>query len=723
MTQPASRDLVLVGGGHSHALAVRMLAMKPVPDTRITLVSPESLTPYSGMLPGWVAGHYTVEDSHIDLARLCQWAGVRFIRDRVTHIDPDRKILTLAAGPTLDYDFASLDLGATPDLDSVPGAREHAVPVKPVSSFRERWNHLLNQLEPGRRARIAVVGAGAGGTEMVLAVAHALKRRGLDGELHLVDADQLLPGYPERARRFIRERLTANGIELHEHSPVSRVSENQLQIDGSAAEFDFLLWCTGATGPAWLRDSPPATTEQGLVRVDEHLRSVSHRELFAAGDCAWLDEHELPRSGVHAVRQGPVLAHNLRKACQDQPLRAYRPQKKTLSLLSAGAPEATGNRGTQWLAGRALWRFKDRIDRRFMTRFSDLPERRMPAPPDEDPHCAGCGSKVGAEALRSALDALRPVENPDVLAGLDAGEDAAISRWPADRLLVQTQDHFPAFIDEPWLFGRIAALHALSDAWAMNAEPHSAVATVTVPRHHPRLQGRDLSRLMAGAVAELNQAGCTLTGGHSLEGLEMAAGFTINAGGNPDTLLRKGGARPGDALILTKPLGTGLILAGLMRHRSKGPWLDAALETMLAGNGPAAAILAQHGATACTDITGFGLLGHLHELCEAGEVGATVRAGQVPVLPGAMALAAEGLASTLAPANRGVLAHCRYESHLENHPQLTLLTDPQTNGGLLAAVPGESAAMCLTALSQSAINATVIGEIHRADGATIRLDA
>lgn len=723
MTQPASRDLVLVGGGHSHAIAVRMLAMKPVPDTRITLVSPESLTPYSGMLPGWVAGHYSVEDSHIDLARLCQWAGVRFIRDRVTHIDPDRKTLTLADSPALAYDLASLDLGATPDLDSVPGAREHAVPVKPVSSFHARWNHLLDQLKPGRRARIAVVGAGAGGTEMVLAVAHALQRRGLDGKLHLVDAGALLPGYPERARRFIRWRLAANGIELHEQSPVSRVSESQLHIDTNVLSFDFLLWCTGATGPAWLRDSGPATTEQGLVRVDEHLRSVSHPELFAAGDCAWLDPHDLPRSGVHAVRQGPVLAHNLGADCRNKPLRPYRPQKKTLSLLSAGAPEATGNRGTQWLAGQALWRFKDRIDRRFMERFRDLPERRMPAPPDEDPHCAGCGSKVGAEALRSALGSLQPVENPDVLAGLDAGEDAAISRWPAERLMVQTQDHFPAFIDEPWLFGRIAALHALSDAWAMNAEPHSAVATVTVPRHHPRLQGRDLSRLMAGAVEELNHSGCTLTGGHSLEGPEMAAGFTINAAGNPDTLLRKGGARPGDALILTKPLGTGLILAGLMRHRSKGPWLDAALETMLAGNGPAAAILAQHGATACTDITGFGLLGHLHELCEAGDVGATIQAGQVPVLPGATALAAEGLASTLAPANQAVLAHCHYDAHMENHPQLTLLTDPQTSGGLLAAVPEENTETCLTALSQMDINGIVIGHIRTAEGAPIRIDA
>ncbi len=721
MTLPASRDLMLVGGGHSHAIAIRMLAMKPVPDTRITLISPDTLTPYSGMLPGWVAGHYSVEDSHIDLARLCQWADVRLIRDRVTHIDPDNKTLTLAQNPALDYDLASLDLGATPDLDTVPGARTHAVPVKPVSSFRERWNQLLDQLRPGQHARIAVVGAGAGGTEMVLAVAFALQRRGLDAELHLVDGGTLLAGYPKRARRFMRARLAAHNIQLHEHSRVANVSAGQLQTEASSLAFDFLLWCTGATGPDWMHATTLATSRTGLVRVDPQMRSISHDSVFAAGDCAWLDQHDLPRSGVHAVRQGPVMAHNLRAACQGKRLSAYQPQKHTLSLLSAGAPVATGNRGTHWLPAGALWRFKDRIDRRFMERFRDLPERKMTAPPEDEPYCAGCGSKVGAAALRTALGSLKPVENPDVIAGLEAGEDAALSHWPEHRLLVQTQDHFPAFIDEPWLFGRIAALHALSDAWAMNAAPHSAAATATVARHHPRLQGRDLARLMAGAVAELNRAGCTLTGGHSLEGPEMAAGFTINAAAREADLLQKAGARPGDRLVLTKPVGTGLILAGLMRHRSKGPWLDAALEAMLTANGAAAASLVEHGATACTDITGFGLIGHLRELCRASGVNAELDTGRVPVLDGATALAAAGLASTLAPANQAELAHCRYDRHLEAHPLLTVLTDPQTNGGLLATLPADNVGSWLENCRPSGNNGHVIGRISEAGDAIITL--
>ena len=170
-----TRDLVLVGGGHAHALVLRMLAMDPVPGARLTLVSPASHTPYSGMLPGLVAGHYRFEDTHIDLARLCQWAGVRFLRDTVTALDPARRELHFAQRPPLGYDLLSLDIGSQPTLDVVPGAREYAVPVKPVAEFWQRWQAGLGT-HGGQR--IAIVGGGAGGLELALAMAHALAGSG-----------------------------------------------------------------------------------------------------------------------------------------------------------------------------------------------------------------------------------------------------------------------------------------------------------------------------------------------------------------------------------------------------------------------------------------------------------------------------------------------------------------------------------------------------------------
>lgn len=716
----ALHDLVLVGGGHSHALCLRRLGMAPPPRARITLISPESLTPYSGMLPGLVAGHYSVADTHIDLVRLCQWADVRLIRDRVIGLDADRRMLHLADGEPVGYDWLSLDVGSTPDLDSVPGAREHAVPVKPVSVFRHRWDLLVEQLRERREpARVLVVGGGAGGTEMVLAVAHALHRHGLTATLELVTNGPLLPDYPERLRRTMEQALTRYGIRLRSHWPVHRVEADALLGPAEASlEYDFLLWCTGARGAPWLADSALETTNQDMVRVDVRLRSSSHDNVFAAGDCAWLESRSLPRAGVHAVRQGPVLAANLDAAIRNRPLRSYRPQRRFLSLLSAGGRYAAGSRGGITVRGAWVWRWKNRIDRRFMEQFQQLPDMAMNAgrePADSTMRCAGCGAKVGPEALREALEGLSTPVQPEVLADFRAGEDAAVLRWPAQQLLVQSLDHFPAFIDDPFLFGRIAVLHALSDLHAMHARPHSALATVTVAWNHPRLQGRDLRRLMAGAVRELDRAGCTLLGGHSLEGPQMAAGFTVNGTMSPDGGFRKGGARPGDRLLVTGRLGTGIALAGLMHGRTRGPWLDAALEQMLESNATAADILADHGVSGCTDITGFGLLGHLLEILDASAVTAQLNLDALPVLEGALRLVNEGIHSTLRPANDAALTRCAIPEHRRDHPLLAVLTDPQTSAGLLAAVPAERAGACLEALEQAGYSATDIGEC-RASG-------
>ena len=509
---PAKQDLVLVGGGHSHALALRMLAMRPLPDTRITLVSPESLAPYSGMLPGLIAGHYRIEDTHVDLPRLCQWAGARFIRARVTGLDTRLNRLTLDDGSTLDYDWLSLDIGSTPALDDVPGAREHAIAVKPVSSLRQRWQQTLDNW-PGREhpVRVTVVGGGAGGTEMTLAIHTALARRGLQAKISLLCAAALLAGYPAALRAAMRRRLNDAGVDVQEHSRVSQVSAGQL-LTASAQPFDLLFWCTGAVGAHWLSDSGLALNERHFIRIDHHLRAVGHANIFAAGDCAVIDAQPLPRAGVYAVRQAKTLAANLHRAIAGQPLQRWRPQKKFLSLLAAGGRDAAGSRGALTVQGAWVWRWKDRIDRRFMRLFEQLPRRAaMPIPAADDiPRCAGCGAKVGSDALQQALGGLRPLQHDDILAGMDAREDASIVRWQSGQLLVQSQDYFPAFIDEPALFGRISVLHSLSDLYAMNATPHSALATVSLPVNHQVLQGRDLKRLMSAAVDELNRAGCAL---------------------------------------------------------------------------------------------------------------------------------------------------------------------------------------------------------------------
>ncbi len=713
LTPSATQDLIMVGGGHSHALALRMLAMKPVPGLRPTLVSPDSLSAYSGMLPGLVAGHYRLEETHIDLRRLCQAVGARFIRARVERLNPQQRRLDLDDGTHLEYDLVSLDVGATPDTASVPGAAGHAVAVKPVADFHRRWRALRETLALREApAAITVVGGGAGGTEMALAVAHALGER---ARVSLATAGELLPGFPAGVRRHLTRRLARRGVALHDHTPVRRVEADRSHTDHGELRHDFLLWCTGAQAAPWLAESGLPCDEQGFLRVNEALHSPADARVFAAGDCAAFPGG-LPKAGVYAVRQAKTLARNLAAAAQGQPLESYRPQRRFLSLLSAGGRDAVGSRGAgPALAGGWVWRWKDHLDRAFMDKFDrQLPRMDAGAragASDQALHCAGCGAKVGAQSLSDALAALDPVIREGIEAGVDHADDAAVIRWPGEQRLVQSLDYFPAFLDEPYVFGRIAALHSLSDLFAMNAAPHSALATVCLPRHHQRLQGRDLQRLMAGALKELNAARCTLVGGHTIEGPQMAAGFTVNGAAPPQDLWHKSGARPGDVLILTKPLGTGIQLAGMMRDLSRGPWLDAALDSMLLSNGPARDALAPLRPNACTDITGFGLLGHLLELCEQSGLDARLDLDRLALLPGTEELVARGVASTLKPANDQVLTRCAHHGIADHDPRLVAATDPQTSGGLLFSVAPEVRDAALAALRDAGVNASAIGEM------------
>ncbi len=735
---PIVKDVVLIGAGHAHVGVLRMFGMAPEPGVRLTLITREVHTPYSGMLPGMIAGHYSADDAHIDTGPLCRFAGARLYQSTVHGLDLAGGRVLCDNRPPVPFDVLSINIGSTPGMQHVPGVAAHAVPVKPVDGFLARFEAARARILAAHgRSRIGVVGAGPGGVELLLAMQHRLLRdvraaghdpAGLSFTI-VTPSAEVLPAMPAGVRRRFTEILRARDITIRSNCKVTAVEAGAAILnDAERIGLDEIFWTTRAEAASWVRDTGLAVDGRGFIRVSDTLQSISHPSVFAAGDVATIEGYDLPKSGVYAVRSAPTLATNIRNLMTQTPLRRHRPQKDALYLISTGDENAVGTRNGLAFAGRWVWRWKDWIDRRFMHKFNDLPEMATAADGPQvrvaeaaamteisamAMRCGGCGAKVGATVLSRALGSIEPLQRDDVVLGLDAPDDAAVVDVGGTRLAVHSVDYFRAIIDDPYLFGKIAVNHALGDIFAMGAEPQTALAIATVPYGIEAKVEADLSAMMAGANAMLREAGCALVGGHTSEGAELSLGFAVNGLIARDRVLRKGGLVPGDVLILTKPLGTGTLLAADMRGKAKARWVMGAITHMITSNRVGARILVDHGAHAATDVTGFGLLGHLVEMVRASNVDAYLVLPDVPLLDGVAETIGMGIFSSLQPQNVRLRRAIRNIDAAGTHPLYPALFDPQTAGGVLAAIPATAADACVAALRSAGYPATaVIGGVQ-----------
>ncbi len=703
---PAVRDVVLVGGGHSHIQVLKAFGMKPEPGVRLTLISERRDSPYSGMLPGHIAGHYSRDEIHINLDALCAFAGARLVQARVRGICPDDRYLELEERPKVRYDVLSLNSGAVP-----VSPHAESITVKPISDFLPKWQALETSVAAGDQ--VVVVGAGAGGVELAMAIR---ARLGPDVQLALV-GQQILPGHNGKARRLVERQLGNTNIRFIP-ALVGCDEQGGVELPGiGTVASDRVLWVTNVRAPDWLGSSGLSVDEAGFVRVDTKLESTSHPGIFASGDVASLEGQQRPKSGVFAVRAGPVLAENLRRSATGKPLRTFRAQRRHLALIGSSDGRAIASRGNWALQNRLMWLWKEHIDRKFMKKFSELPKMDDPGTelpdvlraelPDDLMRCGGCGAKLAANPLRRVLTRLPPQQANHVRLGI--GDDAAeITNGGASTLL--TIDGFRSMVNDPYLFGRIAAHHSLNDIFAMGAIPEAALAFVTVPFMQEALMEEELFQLLSGAVCVLNNHGVQLVGGHSAEGAELSVGLTVT-GRAGTRVLEKSGAVAGDHLILTKPIGTGAVLAGAMRGEAQPSSMDAVQQGMDSSNEPAVRVLCESRVHALTDVTGFGLCGHLSEMLRASGVGAEIRLSQVPFYPGARDMVMHS-PSSLQSANMLAVEDYELGRGLRfDSAEVALMADPQTSGGLLAAVPGESADECLDKLLQLGFSAADIGVV------------
>ncbi|MEG4023353.1 FAD-dependent oxidoreductase [Microcoleus sp. S13C4] len=411
------KHLVLIGGGHSHAIVLKMFGLKPLAGVRLTLITDVLHAPYSGMLPGHVAGFYDYDECHIDLRSLAEFAGCQILVDRAIAIDLNKNLVICQTHPPINFDVLSVDIGTTPETLSVLGAAEYAIAAKPVPEFLASWNQLISERanHPQKPLRTAIVGGGAGGVELALNMQSRLGKeegrgkreegrgkkeegRGkkeenleyLSSEIHLFHSGaELMQGHNQRVRRRLKEILINRGVKVHLQEKVCAVKKierepnpqfpTDYQIScksGLELECDRIFWVTQASAANWIRESGLAADSNGFMQVNDCLQSVSHPNVFAAGDIAAMVNYPRPKAGVFAVRQGKPLFENLQQFLLKKPLKPFAPQEQYLGLIGTGNKRAIASRGSFMWESALLWYWKDWIDRQFMQKFSNLPKTR-----------------------------------------------------------------------------------------------------------------------------------------------------------------------------------------------------------------------------------------------------------------------------------------------------------------------------------------------------------
>ncbi|SDI97227.1 selenide, water dikinase SelD [Lutimaribacter saemankumensis] len=710
MPIPLTRDIVLVGGGHTHALVLRKWGMNPLPGVRLTVINPGPTAPYSGMLPGHIAGHYTREELEIDLVRLARFAGARIIVDEAVGIDQDRRLIHLKIRQPIGYDVASIDIGITAEMDRLAGFAEFATGAKPLDVFSERWRDFRSAVADGqKRPRVAVIGGGVAGVELSMAMAHALGRDGHDPDITVVEGTGGITGVPAATGRKLQRAMADQGVRFLSDTRVEAVTTDGIVLTtGDTIEADLVVGAAGAYPHRWLADTSLPLVD-GFIDIEDSLQVRGDPALFACGDCAHMSSHPRPKAGVFAVRAAPILYDNLRAAVTGQRLRPFKPQRDYLKLISLGGKSAVAEKLGFAVSGPLLWRWKNRIDTRFMQSLDDLPAMQQPDRPEyladgvadilgDKPLCGGCGAKVGGDVLKQSLTRLKTPHRDDILTG--PGDDAAVLEVGGKRQVITT-DHLRAFIDDPWLMARITAIHALGDVWAMGAQPQAALAQIILPRMSDDLQARTMDEIMGAASAVFADAGAAIVGGHTTMGSELTIGFTVTGLVDGPAITVKG-AQPGDAIVLTRPIGSGTILAAAMQMAANGRHVTAMLNEMARPQHDAALTLT--GAHAMTDVTGFGLAGHLMTICRESNLSAVLDLEAIPTYDGAIDLTEQGHHSTLFQPNRESAPVFGPDS-----AKAKLLHDPQTAGGFLAAVSPDQAAGIVETLQRQGHRAAIIG--------------
>ena len=719
-----ANDLVLIGGGHSHLILIMQFSKKTIQGTRITLISDEMDIPYSGMIPGFIEGTYSWRESHIDLYKLTQRLNIRFINSKVVKISSKNKEVHFHDRPAIKFDVLSINSGIQSNYNNIKGAKKYCVPVKPISRLA---NNFFSEIKDTNA--IAFIGGGAGAVELAL----ALRKRYIIDKPHLkitiiTGKNGLLSSFPKQTKQTSKNALNDASIDIIEDTEVLEVKHNKIIMsDKKTLNIDKCILSTNAMAPNWLKDSDIKLNNEGFIVVNNAFQT-NNGFIFAAGDIVDFDNQNLKKAGVYAVRSGKPLAQSIKSYIKNKVGKNYKFSKNYLALIGLSNGYTIGTKYNFSHSSRFNNFLKKYIDQRFINKFNKLtykkhknilniinefiPFLKIPLQKNSDAidpmQCRGCAAKVPFAALKNTLAKNITATSDDA---------SSVLNYPN---LFQTIDMINAIISDPYLLGKIAANHSLSDIIAVKSNPISALMILQLPLSRPDINSRDLEQVSLGAKEIFDKHNCPINGGHTMIGKDNdpVIGFTIT-GENKSIKNKQHNdykLKNNDILVLTEKIGSGIIFAGINNNIIDSHYQNDVINQMTIGNFLFSSIAQDLNILSMTDITGFGLANHLLNLIKRdnNKSGLTIFPQKIPIFSGVKEAIDRNVKSSLFESNyETAIEHITYgrEKLLIDE----ILYDPQTVGGLAFVIPYEEKNKQFSILKKYKINYAEIGYVNNLD--------
>ena len=710
-------DLVLIGGGHSHIMLMMELSKKPIQGNRITLISNEIDIPYSGMIPGFIEGIYTWRETHIDLYKLCFKLNIRFIHSEVLEISAINKEIILKNRPKIKFDVLSINIGIQSSHKSIKGAHKYSIPVKPISKLS---HNFLTEIK--KCSNIAFIGGGPASVELALGLQKRFKNTNPNFKITIITGKNgLLNSFPNKTQKVAKKTLQNTQINIIEKIEVIEVQKDKLILsDKSKLKIDKSILSTNAMAPVWIKKSDINLNSKNFIIVNDKFQT-NFNYVFAAGDIVDFNNQNLIKSGVFAVKSGKPLAKSIRGFIQKKLSIPHTFNRNYLSIIGLSNGLAIATKYNFTFTSKLSFLLKKLIDQNFVKKFNNLNQdnyilknlfkifkfinqKNNKNVHDHQMQCRGCAAKVDFNTLKTTL-------SKEIIT---SSEDAiTINKYPN---LYQSVDMINSIVSDPYILGKIAANHAISDIVAVNSSLVSALMVLQLPYSSSEINSRDLEQVTSGANEIFKLANCSIGGGHTMIGKDEDPVIGFSVIGEKKRILQNKitpKVKVNDVLILTEKIGSGIIFAGINNDIIDSYHQIEVINQMSKGNINFSKISEKLNILSMTDVTGFGLLNHLLNLIkrDSGKTGLTIYPDKVPIFNGVTEALSKNVRSSLFDKNFDVaqkeLIYDREKKLIDE-----ILYDPQTVGGLAFIIPKEEKVEQIKILRENKINFTEIGFVN-----------